>query len=68
MCIRDRNADWDNGGIGYKVKTRLRRHLSEFRDNYVSQSDFLYKNAIRIKQHLKREKKLSSTQQDGSQS
>jgi hypothetical protein len=46
------NADLQNGGIKYNVKTGLRRYLSEFRDNYVSQSDFLYKNAIRVKKAL----------------
>jgi len=46
------NADLQNGGIGYNIKTGLRRYLSEFRDNYVSQSDFLYKNAIRVKKVL----------------
>ena len=49
---QDVSADWQNGGIRYNVKTGLRRYLSEFRDNYVSQSDFLYKNAIRIKKAL----------------
>jgi hypothetical protein len=39
--------------IGYSIKTRARRYLSEFRDNYLSQSDFLYENAARIKQLLK---------------
>jgi len=39
--------------IGYSIKTRARRYLSEFRDNYLSQSDFLYESAARIKQLLK---------------
>jgi hypothetical protein len=46
-------ADFENGGVAYKVRTGLRRYLSEFRDNYVSQSDFLYKKASWIKQHLR---------------
>ena len=45
-------ADWENVGIGYEVKTHLRRYLSEFRDNYISQSDFLYNNANRIRRLL----------------
>ena len=40
-------------GIAYSIKTRARRYLSEFRDNYLSQSDFLYESAARIKQLLK---------------
>ncbi len=39
--------------IGYSIKTRARRYLSEFRDNYLSQSAFLYQSAARIKQLLK---------------
>jgi hypothetical protein len=40
-------------GVGYDAKTRLRRYLSEFRDNYVSQSDLLILTAGRIRQHLR---------------
>ena len=40
-------------GIAYKIKTHTRRYLSEFRDNYLSQSDFVLKNALRIKRLLK---------------
>lgn len=36
----------------YRLKTRARRHLSEFRDNYVSQNDFLYATAARVKRFL----------------
>jgi hypothetical protein len=39
--------------IRYMVRTRLRRYLSEFRDNYVSQSDFLHKNATWIRARLR---------------
>lgn len=46
----------ENGGIGYRIKARVRRYLSEFRDNYLSQSDFLYGNVVRIKQRLGIEK------------
>ncbi len=37
------------GAIAYKAKTRLRRYLSEFRDNYISQSDFLRTTAVRVR-------------------
>jgi len=40
-------------GVGYGAKTRLRRYLSEFRDNYLSQSELLSRTAGRIKQHLR---------------
>ncbi len=39
--------------IGYKVKTSLRRYLSETRDQYVTRSDFLNKSALRVRQLLK---------------
>jgi hypothetical protein len=38
--------------IAYILKTRARRHLSELRDNYVSQSDFLYEIATKVKRIL----------------
>ena len=50
---RNVSADWENVGFGYKVKTHLRRYLSEFRDNYVSQNYFLYNNANRITRRLR---------------
>jgi hypothetical protein len=40
-------------GVGYDAKTRLRRYLSEFRDNYLSQSELLTHTAGRIRQHLR---------------
>jgi len=46
------DLDPDEDGIAYKIKTAVRRHLSEFRDNYVSQSDFLYAMAGKVKRHL----------------
>lgn len=46
-------ANFEKDNIKSKVKTRLRRYLSEFRDNYVSQSDFLYKNATWIRERLR---------------
>jgi len=39
--------------IGYSIKTHTRRYLSEFRDNYLSQSNFLYESAARIREFLK---------------
>lgn len=38
--------------VVYAAKTRLRRYLSEFRDNYLSQSDLLANTAGAIKQRL----------------
>jgi len=42
-----------NDGIGYSIKLMVRRYLSEFRDNYLSQSDFLSEGAAWIRQLLK---------------
>lgn len=39
--------------IGYQVKTGLRRFLSEVRDQYVSQSNFLNKSAVAVRRLLK---------------
>jgi hypothetical protein len=39
--------------IAYKVKTGLRRYLSETRDQYVSQSAVLSKSAVWVRQLLK---------------
>ncbi|HXM94098.1 MAG TPA: hypothetical protein VOA64_07565 [Candidatus Dormibacteraeota bacterium] len=39
-------------GIAYSMKMQVRRHLSELRDNYVSQNDFLYATAARVKRFL----------------
>jgi hypothetical protein len=43
-----------NEGIGYSIRVMVRRHLSELRDNYLSQSDFIYERAARIKQVFNR--------------
>ena len=40
-------------GIRYRVRTGLRRYLSETRDQYVSQSDFLNDSATRVWRLLK---------------
>lgn len=42
-----------DGGLRSSVKTMSRRYLSEFRDNYLSRSDFLSGSAIRLKELLK---------------
>jgi hypothetical protein len=44
--------DPDSGGMAYRTKIRIRRHLSEFRDNYVSQNDLLYAIAAKLKRLL----------------
>ena len=41
-----------NDGLGHRLKIGARRHLSELRDNYVSQSDFLFAAAVRVKRFL----------------
>jgi hypothetical protein len=41
-----------NDSITYTIRTRVRRHLSELRDNYVSQNDLLYATAARVKRML----------------
>jgi hypothetical protein len=41
-----------NEGLGYRLKIGARRHLSELRDNYVSQNDFLFAAATRVKRLL----------------
>lgn len=48
------NMDLDppNEGLGYWLKIGARRCLSELRDNYVSQNDFLYATAARVKRFL----------------
>jgi hypothetical protein len=46
------DLDPNEDGIAYKVKMAVRRHLSECRDNYLSQSDFLYAMAAKVKRHL----------------
>ena len=38
--------------IAYSIKTRARRHLSEFRDNFVSQNELLSATAAKVKQFL----------------
>lgn len=40
-------------GIGYNIKTGARRYLSEFRDNYLCQSNFLSQSAARVRGLLK---------------
>jgi len=46
------DLDAHNDGIVYSTKMRLRRHLSEFRDNYVSQNEVLQAAAARARRFL----------------
>lgn len=46
------DLDRRNDGVAYSIRTGARRHLSELRDNYVSQSDFLYATAAKFKRLL----------------
>lgn len=39
--------------VGYRVRTHARRYLSELRDNYLYQSNFLYEGISRIRGFLK---------------
>jgi hypothetical protein len=45
-------TDPRNDSIAYTIKTSARRHLSEFRDNYVSQNDLLYATVAKLKRFL----------------
>ncbi len=38
--------------IGYTTKIGLRRYLSEFRDNYISQNDFVYAAAAKFRRFV----------------
>jgi hypothetical protein len=42
----------ENDGLAYRIKIGVRRHLSELRDNYVSQNDLLYAAAAKVKRLL----------------
>ena len=46
------DVDATSVGIGNRMRTRGRRYLSELRDNYLSQSDFLYESAVKVKRLL----------------
>lgn len=46
-CVQDAKAGDDS--LSYRLKTRARRYLSEFRDNYLSQSPLLHDAAVRLK-------------------
>ena len=48
-----RDSGFPADGIGYNIKTHTRRYLSEFRDNYLCQSHFLFQSATRIRELLK---------------
>jgi hypothetical protein len=44
------NAEGD--GLAYRMKIQIRRHLCEFRDNYVSQNDVLLATAAKLRKHF----------------
>lgn len=46
------DLDPSKDSIAYSIKTRARRHLSELRDNYVSQNNLLYATAAKVKRFL----------------
>ena len=46
------DLDLHDDGIAYSIRIGVRRHLSELRDNYVSQNDFLYATAAKFKRFL----------------
>ena len=55
VCIAyldNSELDCDNDGFTYRVKTRARRHLSEFRDNYIAQNNLLHSIATRVRKLL----------------
>jgi len=43
----------DRDSLATKIKVAANRYLSEFRDNYLSRSDFLYQSAYRLKRLMK---------------
>ena len=47
------DSDLPTNGIAYNIKTHARRYLSEFRDNYLSQSNFVSQSAARLRGLLK---------------
>ena len=47
VYFNDLELDTHRHSLGYAAKTRLRRYLSEFRDNYLSHSDLLARTAAR---------------------
>ena len=47
------NLPLSQDGVKYRAKAVLRRYLSEFRDNYLSQHELLQQGAVRIKEALR---------------
>jgi hypothetical protein len=47
------NLPLSQHGVKYRAKVVLRRYLSEFRDNYLSQHELLQQGAVRIKEALR---------------
>jgi hypothetical protein len=52
LYLDNLEVDSRTDSIAYTIKTRVRRHLSEFRDNYVSRNDLLYATGARVKRLL----------------
>jgi hypothetical protein len=53
LCITysgDPKLPLSEEGVKYRAKAVLRRYLSEFRDNYLSQNELLQHGAVRIKE------------------
>jgi hypothetical protein len=48
----EEDQDSAQDSFGYTTKMGLRRYLSEFRDNYISQNDFVYAAAAKFKRFL----------------
>jgi hypothetical protein len=52
VAYRDDSGDaWERESARTRIKVAAKRYLSEFRDDYLSRSDFLYQSATRLK-HL----------------
>lgn len=52
------DAETGDDALGYRFKTRARRHLSEFRDNWLSQNSSALASAQRVKKLLAKGRKI----------
>ena len=52
-CSDDSTLPLNSDGVKYRAKAVLRRYLSEFRDNYLSQNELLQHSAVRLKEALR---------------
>jgi hypothetical protein len=50
--LKDLVESRKGGGAGAELKIAMRRYLSEFRDNYLSRSDFVYQSAKRVSRFI----------------